>query len=324
MDGDAKWWFQPITLQRGADYRFSAWHKTNTTPQVAIAYVKDDGSNFYQGLRAPFPNGNPAAWQKYSEVFTVPNDVQTMTVYFFVASNGFLQIDDYAIKPYVLVRFNRALVSLTFDDSFIDNVETALPIMESHGFKSTQCYGTEFVKAVPEGEPAVHTFHNARHEICSHSVTHPFLSQITPAELDFELSHSKQVLEGIIGGPVRNFASPYGDYNFPVYQAIKQYYRSHRTVDEGYNSKDNFDIHRVMVKNLLVDTTLAEFQGWLDHAEATNTWLVLVYHRMTLAPDIEPFDTPESEFQAQMDALATSGLTVKTYDAALDELVPQL
>lgn len=75
---------------------------------------------------------------------------------------------------------------------------------------------------------------------------------------------------------------------------------------------------------MLVDTTIEEFQSWLDAAEATNTWLVLVYHRVTSAPDIEPFDTPENEFQAQMAALDASGLTVKTYNDALDELLPQM
>lgn len=326
VDGDAKWYFEPITsLESGQSYSFNAWYKTNTTPHVAVAYTMDDGSNLYRGLRDPFPpSSSEAEWQQYSESFTVPSNVQSATVYFFVNTSGWLQVDDYSIQPYEPVGFDQPLVSLTFDDSFIDNVDTAFPVMESYGFKSTQCYGTAFVEAVPEGEPAVHTFNDAGHEICSHTVTHPFLSQLTPSEVDFELAHSQEVLEGIIDEQVINFASPFGDYDFDVYEATKNYYRSHRTVDEGYNSKDNFDTHRVLVQNLLVDTTIQEFQSWLDHAEATNTWLVLVYHRVTSASDIEPFDTPEDEFQTQMQALDASGLTVKTYNDALDELLPQL
>lgn len=324
VDGDAKWMFADQTLEVGKSYEFELWYKTNVVPHIAARHRMADGSFVHTGLRQPFPGANSATeWQHYSEQFTVPAGTQATTLFLFIDSNGWLQTDDYELGPYQVVGFNRPLVSLTFDDSFIDNVETALPVMNQYNFKSTQCYGTAFVEAVPEGEPAVHTFYNGGHEICSHTVTHPFLTQLTPAEVQFELEHSQDVLESIIGVPVVNFASPYGDYNFNVAQQIKQYYRSHRTVDEGFNSKDNFDTNRIMVKNMLVGTTLAEFQGWLDYAKATNTWLVLVYHRVTTS-DLEPFDTPTPDFQQQMAALNASGLTVKTYNAALDELVPQL
>jgi peptidoglycan/xylan/chitin deacetylase (PgdA/CDA1 family) len=141
--------------------------------------------------------------------------------------------------------------------------------------------------------------------------------------LTYELTHSKQYLESITGAPVPNFASPYGDYNAVVNTEIKKYYRSHRTVDEGYNSKDNFNLYRIRVQNLLATTTLAEFQGWIDKAKADKTWLVLVYHRVTAGTPDE-FDTKESDFTQQMNALVASGVTVKTYNTALDELTAQL
>src|SRR5690606_9343728 len=102
------------------------------------------------------------------------------------------------------------------DDGFEDNVNTALPVMEQYNFKSTQCYASMYVEALPEGVPAVETFHDAGHEICSHTVTHPFLTRLAPAQVQHELEHSQQVLEEIIGEPVVNFASPFGDYNYLV------------------------------------------------------------------------------------------------------------
>jgi peptidoglycan/xylan/chitin deacetylase (PgdA/CDA1 family) len=325
VDGDAKWFFEDQVLEQGRSYKFNVWYKSNTTPHVVARHLKADGTYSYLEMREPYPTATAATeWQQYSEPFTVPVGTQSTTIFFFVASNGWLQTDDYEIAPYQMTGFTRPLVSLTFDDSFIDNTQTALPVLDQYGFKSTQCYGTEFVEAVEEGRPAVLTFYNGGHEICSHSVTHPLLTQMTPPQVQFELEHSQDVLESIIGVPVVNFAYPFGDYNFMTNQQAKQYYRSNRTVDEGFNSKDNFDIERIMVQNMLVDTTLTEFQSWLDYAKATNTWLVLVYHRVTTEADIEPFDTPTPAFVQQMAALNTSGLTVKTYNAALDELVPQL
>ncbi len=321
VDGDAKWYFEPQALQRGGTYKFSAWYKTNTTPHVVAMFLKDDGSEKYFGMQNPFPAANSATtWQSYSDTFIVPSDVKAVSVFFFVSNNGWVQTDDYNIVTHTLVGFNRPLVSLTFDDGFEENTQTALPILTSHGFKSTQCYATQFVEESPSD---VLAFKNAGHEICSHTVTHPHLPTLTASQLQYELQHSQEVLRNLTGALVDNFASPYGEYNETVNNAIKQYYRSHRTVDEGYNSKDNFDIYRIRVQNLTPTTTLAEYQSWLNYAKATNTWLVLVYH-MVGNSNLEPFDTYTSDFAAQMNALQASGLTVKTYGAALDELVTQL
>jgi len=322
-DGDAKWMFDPVTtLQRGAQYRFSAYYKTNTTPHAVAMFTKDDGTVKYYGLPNPLPSGNTNEWQLYSDTFTMPVDAKSASVFFYVSNNGWVQTDDYSITPYQPVGFSRPLVTLAFDDGHEENVNSVLPTLTSHNFKSTQCYATEYIEGVPSAVMNVLAFKNAGHEICSHTVTHPELTKIPLADATYEVTHSKQVLESIIGQPVRNFASPYGDYNQAINNILMPLYRSHRTVDEGYNSKDNFNIYRVRVQNMLSTTTLTEYQSWLDHAKATNTWLVLVYHRV--ADDPGDYDTTKADFAAQMNALTASGLTVRTYNQALDEITPQL
>lgn len=322
QSGDAKWYFEPITnLERGKQYRFSTWYKTNTAPHVVAMFIKDDGTEKYFGLPQPFPSGT-TDWQFYSDTFSVPVDAKAVSVFLFVASNGYVQTDDYHIELYQPTGFSRPLVSLTFDDGQEDNVATALPMLNSYGFKSTQCYATDHIEGNTGQVQNVLAFKNSGHEICSHTVSHPFLTSLGATQLTYELQHSKQFLESIIGGPVRNFASPYGDYNAAVNAEIAKYYRSHRTVDEGYNSKDNFNIYRLRVQNVQYNTTLAEFQSWLDRAKADKTWLILVYHRVANNPG--QFDTYVSDFSQQLQAIQQSGLNVKTYNAALDELVPQL
>ena len=320
-DGDAKWMFDPITtLQKGKDYRFSAWYKTNTIPHVVVRTTKADGTDRYFGLPNPEPNGT--GWQLYSDTFSVPSDAQSISVFFFLSNNGWVQTDDYTITPYTATSFTKPLVSLTFDDGFEENVTTVLPRLNAKGFKSTQCYATQYVSE--SQVPNVLAFKNSGHEVCSHTVTHPDLTTLSPIALTTELAQSKSFLEGIVGaGQVKNFASPYGAYNAAVNNEIDNYYRSHRTVDEGYNSKDSLKLYKVKVQNMQSTTTMAEFQSWLDKAKADKTWLVLVYHRVTAGTPGQ-FDTPETDFVQQLNALSASGLTVKTYDAALNELVPQL
>ncbi len=322
VDGDAKWYFNPITtLERGKQYRFNTWYKTNTLPKVVAMFEKDNGTTTYFGLPNPQPNGS-ANWQNYSDTFSVPGDAKSVSVFMFIDKNGWVQVDDQTITPYLPTGFNRPLLTLTFDDGHEDNVANALPLLNSYGIKTTQCYATDHVEGIQQGIDGVMAFHNSGHEICSHTVSHPFLTTLTPTQLVFELQHSKQVLETVTGQPVHNFASPYGDYNQSVNNEIKNYYRSHRTVDEGYNSKDNFDAYRLRVQNVFNTTTTGELQAWINQAKATNTWLILVYHRV--ANDAGRYDSYPADFAAQLGVINQSGITVKTYNDALGEVVPQL
>lgn len=332
-DGDAKWLFNPTTsVVPGKQYRFTAWYKSNVAPKAVAMFTMSDGSTRYFGMPNPmtttqqssswWPFPSAPSWQKYTDTFTVPQGAVSASAFMFIDQNGWLQTDDYSLEAYQPVGFSRPLVTLTFDDGHEDNVTNALPLMEQYGIKSTQCYATDHVEGNAQNTAAVKLFFDKGHEICSHTVSHPFLTKVSASQLRQELQRSKSVLENITKQPVRNFASPYGDYNAAVINEIDNYYQSHRTVDEGYNSKDNFNIYRLRVQNLKNTTTLAEFQSWLDQARATNTWLILVYHRV--ANDAEQFDTYKTDFAQQLQALQASGLTIKTYQGALDEVRPQL
>jgi peptidoglycan/xylan/chitin deacetylase (PgdA/CDA1 family) len=163
------------------------------------------------------------------------------------------------------------------------------------------------------------------HEIGGHSVTHPDLTTLSPADLDYELRHSKEYLESVAGaGQVQNLATPYGTYNDAVIAKAKELqYASLRSTDEGFNSKEDFDQYRIEVQNMQKTTTQAEFQSWIDQAKKDNSWLVLVYHRVATS-DLEQFDTPEANFRPQMQYLKNSGVTVLTTEQALQELLPQI
>ncbi len=325
VDGDAKWFFDPITtLQPGNEYRFTAYYKTNATPHAVVMFVMNDGTERYVAM----PNAQPAAnasssWQKYSDTFSVPAGAVGASAFLFIAQNGWLQTDDYSLDSYSPNGFSRPLLTMTFDDGHEDNATNALPILNQYGLKTTQCFATSFIEghsqAVKDG---VLAFKNTGHEICSHTVTHPFLTTTTTTGLAHELQHSREYLRSLTGATVDNFASPYGDYDVRVINEIKKHYRSHRTVDEGYNSKDNFNIYSLRVQNVLDTTSAAQVTEWIHKAQADRTWLILVYHRV--ADDPGPYDSYKTTFAEHVQAIAASGITVKTYNDALDELTPQL
>ena len=48
-------------------------------------------------------------------------------------------------------------------------------------------------------------------EVGSHTITHPRLTQLSPAELERELVESRERIEDELGRPCRFLAYPYGD-----------------------------------------------------------------------------------------------------------------
>lgn len=344
-DGDAKWVFDPLAvgtgtnqLQVGKQYSFSMWYKTNligtSTPKVVVDYTNAAGTESFYGMSNPQPSADAeTTWNHYSNSFYVPATASHVTVFMFIDHNGWIQTDDYSLTDYTPTGFNQPLLSLTFDDGQEDNVTNALPLIKQYGLKTTQCFETQTLINEPSQFASnVMAFANAGQEICSHTITHPMLTQINDTQLTNELVQSKAYLEqnlaanGAAQTVVSDFASPYGDYNAHVNDAIKAAgYASHRTVDEGFNSKDNFDPYRLRVQNVFNTTTAAEVSAWVQQAQADKTWLILVYHRVTATTaEAGQYDTDVATFKTHLDAIQASGIKVETFHDALAETEAQL
>lgn len=326
-NGDAKWIHNEIPVTPGESYRFSNWYHSSLETYVVVDFTRNDNTHYYLGLRAASAS---ASWKHYTETFEIPHNVKSARVFHIVMGVGSLTVDDYSLTKITPQGFSRALVSITFDDGWEENISTALPVMASHGFDSSYFFATQFLEANPSaGAAAVSTIMAEGHEVGSHSVTHPNLVFVDAPTLDVELTQSKQYLEGLVGaGNVRNIATPYGTYNDAVIAKAKTLYNSLRSTDEGYNNKENFDQYRLKVQNLKPNTTLAEFQSWIAQAKADKSWLVLVYHVVSnTAGEAEhegEYNTLLSDFVAQMNALDAADVAVVTTHQALQEVLPQV
>jgi peptidoglycan/xylan/chitin deacetylase (PgdA/CDA1 family) len=318
-NGDAKWSYAPQPVTPGGYYRFTDYYQSNISTEVAIWVIKKDGSEDYLPLHNAPVSTN---WAKYTAAFAIPNDVVKASVMHFVATKGYLVTDDYSLVPETPRTFNRALLTMTFDDGWEENYLSVLPKVESYGFKTTHCYATQYIEGSGQ-ESRVKAFVNKGHETCSHSVTHPDMSTLSASNLTYELQHSKQYLETLAGaGKVTNFAAPFGSYNDKAFTEAQKYYTSYRTTDAGFNSRDNFDYYNIRVQNILKTTTAAEVQAWIQQAQQSKTWLVLVYHVVTNTPD--EYDTTPALFDSHLAAIKQSNIAVLTYRDALTELTPQI
>ena len=100
-------------------------------------------------------------------------------------------------------------------------------------------------------------------DVESHTYSHPFLSRARQS-LDDELSCSRAVIAVHTAQPVRFLAYPYGDYDEGVIDAAKAAgYEAAVTVKPGLVTKRSnlFALERYLLHH---DTTLAEFEEWLE------------------------------------------------------------
>lgn len=247
-------------------------------------------------------------------------------------------------------RFNRSLVSLTFDDGWKSIHNNGLSYLQKYGFSSTQYLNSTPILDNAEGYMNfgdLKDFYAAGHELAWHTQNHTDLTTLTVTQMAAELTIPDSFIAGLnaAGTPVtvpnfKNFASPYGAYNAAttsqtapvssdagqVVAEIMKSYASHRSTDTGYNTKANFDVSNIKVQNMLNTTTEAEVRTWLAEAAANNAWLVLVYHEISDAPvDPDPtYSTGTVNFDAQLNAIKQSNLPVVTVETALAELKAQL
>jgi peptidoglycan/xylan/chitin deacetylase (PgdA/CDA1 family) len=123
------------------------------------------------------------------------------------------------------------LVTSSWDDGDINDVRL-IEVLKRHHAKGTFfIFPEKYVRLQKDPEAAI--AHDKRlipfdqfltvykgFEIGAHGYTHPDMRNLSPKVLEWELKHSKQVLEDWFKVPVTGMAYPYGAYNKEVDAAV--------------------------------------------------------------------------------------------------------
>jgi len=127
------------------------------------------------------------------------------------------------------------LCALTFDDGFLDNVTTALPILRRHGHRAT-CYVVSGrlgqcndwsadvlgVSSPLADAGALREWIDAGMELGAHTRTHARLTTLDDARLDDEVGGCKRALEDRFGQRVSQFCYPWGAHDERVVEAVRR------------------------------------------------------------------------------------------------------
>lgn len=144
IDGDAKWYFDDVAVASGQTYTFSDQYKSTTTSTLTVRYTNADGTFAYLDIVSDLPVSS--GWITASQTITVPANAVKATVFHLINRTGSLSIDNAEFRlsssesssgPLDPDAFPTGLVSLTFDDGWGSQYDSALPMLNSAGIKGS-------------------------------------------------------------------------------------------------------------------------------------------------------------------------------------------
>lgn len=203
----------------------------------------------------------------YHNIDKAPKEAKLKTLYLspskFSRQLSFLKFFGYKTPSLNDVRFTDKEVILTFDDGYQDFLDKAFPVLDRYGFKAVVFIVADLVgsynvwdwqklnikKMLMNWEDIAFILKRGV-EIGSHTLTHPFLTQLDPREAWREIEFSKKKIEDRLGVEVTSFCYPYGDYNTAIRDMVEKagykYAFTTKTGSFDLNS-DKYQIKRITV-----------------------------------------------------------------------------
>jgi len=149
------------------------------------------------------------------------------------------------------------LVGLTFDDGYVDFLQHAAPVLETHRMTATVYVVAGRLggqNAWDEGPPLdlvsaaqVREIAAAGHEVGSHTLTHVSLPGADRVTLRSEVGDSKRALEDVLQTEVAGFCYPWGHFDAAAADAAREAGYDHACVTGDFLPGDRFTLPRSYV-----------------------------------------------------------------------------
>jgi peptidoglycan/xylan/chitin deacetylase (PgdA/CDA1 family) len=283
QNGEAKWQYQPVPVTADRNFEFSATYQSDREVDVVAEFELAAGGRVFHNLETVPPAGE---WTTIRESFQVPDGAKSALVTLVSHGDGTTRVRGYSLTDVTRpgpLRWDKPMVSITFDDGWQSVYDRALPLLNQHGFRSTQYVNASSIETPNFMTAAeVQQMHDAGHEFAAHSYDHVDLTSIGTDRLDEELRRSEEALAAA-GLSTDNLAPPYGRSDPQVDWYASKYYNIVRGTDDGINTRQNLDPHDLKVFYVTDETTPATLAEALAETSRMNGWLILVYHQIATA-----------------------------------------
>jgi peptidoglycan/xylan/chitin deacetylase (PgdA/CDA1 family) len=190
----------------------------------------------------------------------------------------------------VRARNSEPIVSFTFDDvpdSALSNGARILDRFDVRGtfYIAPGICGTRDEHWNVIDRSGVATLARAGHEVACHTYSHVKVQALTRTGLANEILKCFEALRDICGNAVtENFAHPFGNVSFPHKFELDRHFKSCRSIYTGFNS-GLIDLAMLRAFELYDRTSTEESIGAiLDHAVATNAWVIFYTHDVVSKP----------------------------------------
>lgn len=211
-----------------------------------------------------------------------------------------------------------AMASITFDDGTAGHYTYARPGLAQRGLKGTFYIVSDALTwglASNLNASQVKALAADGNEIGNHTRDHSNLSALSSADVTREFADSQAAIQSQIGTRPTTCAYPYGSHNAGVDAIAAQYFRGCRETGGGLNSLAGLRPYALVNYYVTASTTAADVQAAIGRAKAANGWVIFTYHGIENGATGESV-TPAA-FAAQLDAIKSSGIAVRTVSAAL-------
>jgi peptidoglycan/xylan/chitin deacetylase (PgdA/CDA1 family) len=210
----------------------------------------------------------------------------------------------------------KGMVSFNFDDGYKNVYDNALPIFKKYGVAGCNFPVVSYLEYQAPWAvswPQLLEFQQAGWEIGSHTMTHPHLTTLTDAQIDYELGESQKILANH-GIKAKTLVFPYNDFDARVLDYTTRYYENSRG-NEGVNGF-NCNRYGIVSRELTNTTKPAEAIAWINEAVQKKMWLVLMLHEVVTGPPAK-YQYNAADLENIVAYLAAHGIPVKTIQQAL-------
>jgi peptidoglycan/xylan/chitin deacetylase (PgdA/CDA1 family) len=198
----------------------------------------------YHVLAPPLPDA------PYPDLYVKPADFRAQVGW--LAAHGYHAVTLRQVYDYWRGRHGlpRKPVVLTFDDGYHSDFTVALPTLRARRWPGVLNLEVRNLQPVWGTRPGmVRRLIAAGWEIDAHTMTHPDLTTVDPAQLRYQVAGSRAAIQRTFHVPVDFFCYPSGRYDDAVVAAVRDAgFLAATTTNEGFATRDSlFTLDRVRV-----------------------------------------------------------------------------